>query len=431
MRFFLSLLMSLYAAGAWGQEFVCAFGLAPEGASDASSRNLAPEGASGASSHNVAHYRSGTVKMLILFGKLNGDADPGSLTRLWNRNEDTSPRWSAADLLNSEFAGSLAHYFKEMSYGALTLSPGTTGIPMKFYQSNNSTTSSYHIPQVEADCTVSKWSTGTTGTSGMQQIVREILENADDELNFSRLETSGDHAGFSAYDGDKDGKIDIIGVVTPRTACPYSGTVLPNFQYPDPVNPGKMITVDRVVTTDWRGSFPYIVGVLAHEYGHAMGLPELFDRDHISSNPTIKADTAGHSAGIGAWGTMGKSPSWDHEGAQSGPDGNPDRVVDGPNPLSVWSRMQVGWITDDTSAPLANQRLGVVNSDETVEINDINSANGKVFKIPMHGSTTEYFLVANRQNRHSESPSIGSFYDTYAPASGLLIWHVDELAESD
>ena len=109
MRFLLSLLMSLYAADAWGQEFVCAFG-------------LAPEGASGASSHNVAHYRSGTVKMLILFGKLNGDEDPGSLTRLWNRNEDTSPRWSAADLLNSEFAGSLAHYFKEMSYGALTLS---------------------------------------------------------------------------------------------------------------------------------------------------------------------------------------------------------------------------------------------------------------------------------------------------------------------
>ena len=208
MRFLLFLFLSLYAANAWGQEFVCAFG-------------LDPEGASGASSHNVAHYQRGTVKMLILFGKLNGAQDAGSLTQLWNRNEDASPLWSAADLLNSEFEGSLAHYFKEMSYGALTLSPGSKGIPMKFYQSNNSTigVGSYNIPQIRADCTVRNWTRGmnwrTTTNEGMRQFVREVLENADKELNFSRPETSGVNAGFSTYDGDKDGKIQ------GDSRCPY------------------------------------------------------------------------------------------------------------------------------------------------------------------------------------------------------------------
>ncbi len=410
MRFPLFLFMSLYAASAWGQEFVCAFGLEPEGASGASSH-----------SHNVAHYRRGTVKMLILFSDLkNGDKKPVGLTWFSNRNGNDPPLWSAADLLNSEFKGSLAHYFKEMSYGALTLSPGSKKIPMKFYQSLQTTTAAYNIPQVKANCTVSKWIRGTTGTSGMRQIVREVLQEADKDLNFSRLETSG----YSEYDGDMDGKIDVVGVVTPETECDYSGTVFYDVKYTSPT--GTTITVDRVITTDWKLSFPHIVGVFAHEYGHAMGLPELYDRDHLSS--TVSKD---HSAGIGAWGTMGKGASWDHEGFLR--DRTKGPVVDGPNPLCAWSRMQVGWITDDTAAPAANRRLVEVTGDmDNVQIHDINAtdpasvdpAKGKVYKVEV--STDEYFLIANRQNKYAQTPSIGSFYDIYAPASGLLIWHVDE-----
>ena len=411
MCFLLFLLMSLYAANAWSQEFVCVFGLVPEGAS--------LEGTSGASSHNVAHYQSGNVKMLILFSDLkNGDKKPVGLTWFSNRNGNDPPLWSAADLLDSEFKGSLAHYFKEMSYGALTLSPGSKKVPMKFYQSLQTTTAAYNIPQAEKDCTVSKWVRGTTGTSGMQQIVREVLQEADKDLNFSRLETSG----YSEYDGDMDGKIDVIGVVTPETACSYSGTVFYNVQYTNTT--GTKITVDRVITTDWKLSFPHIVGVFAHEYGHAMGLPELYDRDHISS--TVSKD---HSAGIGAWGTMGKGASWDHEGFLRDRTRGP--VVDGPNPMCAWSRMKVGWITK------ANRRLVEVTGDmDNVQIHDINAtdlaltdpAKGKVYKIEV--STDEYFLIANRQNKYAQTPSIGSFYDIYAPTSGLLIWHVDKLAQA-
>ena len=120
-----------------------------------------------------------------------------------------------------------------------------------------------------------------------------------------------------------------------------------------------------------------------------------------------------HSAGIGQWGVMGGgSIGWLHN--------RPNSVIfDGPNPMSAWSRIFAGWITPDT---VSEDMLGV-------QIHDINSSEGKVLKIPVLGSSTEYFLVANRQNTHSETKSttmVGGYYDDYAPASGLAIWHVDE-----
>ena len=83
----------------------------------------------------------------------------------------------------------------------------------------------------------------------------------------------------------------------------------------------------------------------------------------------------------------------------------------GPNPMSAWSRIEVGWITPVT-----------VTADMLdVRIHNVNSTNGRVFRLPV--SSSEYFLVANRQNGH---PTVGSYYDALAPTSGLAIWHVDE-----
>ena len=127
-----------------------------------------------------------------------------------------------------------------------------------------------------------------------------------------------------------------------------------------------------------------------------MGLPELFDRDHILGRPNQD-----HGGGIGRWGVMAGYIGWPHV----------DQRDSGPNPMSVWSRMEVGWITPET-----------VTADMLdVQIHDINSNNGRVFRLPV--SSSEYFLVANRQNGH---PTVGSYYDSLAPASGLAIWHVDE-----
>ena len=68
------------------------------------------------------------------------------------------------------------------------------------------------------------------------------------------------------------------------------------------------------------------VGAMPHEFGHALGLPDL---DH--NGP------ADDSAGIGRWGLMG----WGAQGWHG----------DGPNPFCAWSLQQLEWIGLD------NERL--------------------------------------------------------------------------
>ena len=68
MTFLLFLLIVFYAPSAWGQDFVCGFGLS----SESESRQVV-----GASGHNPADYRSGTIQPLIQRG---GEAEVSSYT---------------------------------------------------------------------------------------------------------------------------------------------------------------------------------------------------------------------------------------------------------------------------------------------------------------------------------------------------------------
>ena len=133
-----------------------------------------------------------------------------------------------------------------------------------------------------------------------------------------------------------------------------------------------------------------------------MGLPELYD--------DAAQNVMEQSAGIGLWGVMGWGPLGWPEGESW-----PPNFTYGPNPMSAWSRAEVGWSPPET-----------IEADTTgLKIYDVHSDAGKVYQIPVRDSDTEYFLLANRQNTYSES-TIGNYYDDSAPAHGLLIWHIDE-----
>lgn len=257
--------------------------------------------------------------------------------------------------------GSLAHYFKEMSYGALTLEDNDDGVEGMWFEGARTKATDY----------------GTTCSDGMQEFAEEVFADADDTIDF------GD------YDRDGDGVVDLVILYIPKefrdADCRFDGVVFTNSGYEYPTGDSVSIT-DNITYVIQRPSFPYLVGVAAHEYGHVINLPDLYD---IIFN----------SAGIGFWGVMGLgSGGWSW---------NPnEELFSGPNPLSVWSRYKVGWITSD------NGRLVTVESDTTnATLNDINSKSStvKAYKIPVRGSEEEYFLMANRQNTHTEN-SRGSYY---------------------
>ncbi|WP_420492923.1 immune inhibitor A domain-containing protein [Kitasatospora camelliae] len=69
------------------------------------------------------------------------------------------------------------------------------------------------------------------------------------------------------------------------------------------------------------------LGVFAHEYGHDLGLPDLYD-----------TSGQGIDNSVGFWSLM-SSGSWLGEGK--------DSIGDKPNDLDVWSKLQLGWLDYD------------------------------------------------------------------------------------
>jgi M6 family metalloprotease-like protein len=125
------------------------------------------------------------------------------------------------------------------------------------------------------------------------------------------------------------------------------------------------------------------IGTVAHETGHAFGLPDLYDTQLVTQ-------------GIGEWGLMGS--------------GNYARPYS-PSRMEAWSLAELGWITLDTLRASGPIELGPVTSTDTV----------LVLSSPVAG---EYFLIENRQAEESDTAMLNPTFDR-AKAPGLLVWHID------
>ena len=403
MLFWMFFLLGVYASAAGSQDFgfVCGFEPGREAGATGQIHDL-----------DLPFYQSGTVRPLILFGKLKSPDDPFSLTQLKDRNGNETE--SSANLLNAGHEGSLAHYFNEMSYGALTLESNNDGVEGMWFEAASTKATDY----------------GTNCLEAIRNFAEAVFDAADETIEFSDYDRDGEDRDDDGV-GDGDGVVDLVILYIPQEfkvfeRCGFSGRVFTNstssYRTKDSVSiDGNTISVsinDNIIYVFQRPSFPYLVGVTAHEYGHVMNLPDLLD---------IQSDDP--SAGIGLWDLMGWGPfgwSWNLDDDWSQNSAND--LYSGPTPLSVWSRYKVGWITED------NGRLVTVESDteNAATLHDINSQSStvKAYKIPIRGSDTdnsdtEYFLMANRQNTYTEH-SRGSYYDDLAEASGLAIWHIDD-----
>jgi M6 family metalloprotease-like protein len=134
---------------------------------------------------------------------------------------------------------------------------------------------------------------------------------------------------------------------------------------------------------------PAFVGVLAHEFGHDLGLPDLYD-------------TSYQEEFVGDWGLMG-SGSW------NGPIG----VGDSPAHMMGYSKAYLGYVNGSqlVEAPLELNTL----------VDPLETATTGVHLIKIPVTSLRYYLVEVRQK-------IG--YDTYLPDKGVLISYVDETLSS-
>ncbi|MEZ4588393.1 MAG: M6 family metalloprotease domain-containing protein [Gemmatimonadales bacterium] len=184
---------------------------------------------------------------------------------------------------------------------------------------------------------------------------------------------------------------------TPRTGFPGQFILVDNYTIQSQLGgssgcnaplPPTVPTAEQVMA----------IGIVAHETGHAFGLPDLYDTSTLSG-----------TEGVGEWDIMGS-------GAYS-------RAYS-PSSFGAWSRLELGWTMVDTLGASRVVTTGPRALSDTI------------FYV---GTTSpvEYYLIENRQPFGSDTamlnPANSATPDGTPPCRsncrkgpGLLLWHVDQ-----
>jgi immune inhibitor A len=234
---------------------------------------------------------------------------------------------------------------------------------------------------VAANC--SGWYTSTQtmahyGTPGGGQNDNPLLY----QLVTEAVRAADAYVDFAPYDVDRDGWVDYLQVVHAGQDEAISGNQNDiwsemYYDFDTPTVDGKRVGVYSMVS-----EFDPM-GVFAHEFSHQLGLPDLYDTDGAGSG--------GQTDGAGLWDIMAA-------GAYLG-------GGDVPSLPSAWSRAQAGWA--DVVAVTANRN--------SVQLRAASQA-ATIVRINLPDIPNEYFLVECRAT---------SGFDSYLPAGGLLIWHIN------
>lgn len=131
------------------------------------------------------------------------------------------------------------------------------------------------------------------------------------------------------------------------------------------------------------------IGIMAHEFGHDINWPDLYDTDQSGE-------------GIGEWSLMA-SGSWG-ENALPG---------DSPSYPDAWALYYQGW-KNPTPITTATNDI-TVGPHDTLLLNP--NPNGSDWRFGEHSGTGEYFLLENRTQ---------TGYDQSTPGCGIVIYRVDE-----
>jgi immune inhibitor A len=257
--------------------------------------------------------------------------------------------------------GSMATFYHELSYGKLAVQGKVTG-------------------WLRAAKPYSHYTAGESGTgTNFPQNTPGLLQEA--------LTLYCKSNSLAPFDLNADGYIDGLFLVHAGAGAEAE---------PNPNKRADMIwshkwTLPAPFTNNGVKAFAYFtapedgrLGVFAHEFGHFLGLPDLYD-------------TSYRSQGIGDWCLMAGG-SWNGNG-------------DVPARMSAWCLATLGWIKPINVKVAATLKLDTLVNDPAA-----------CFRLWTAGAkSNEYFLLENRQRKGR---------DAGLPGSGLALWHVDE-SQSD
>ncbi|MGB1206065.1 MAG: M6 family metalloprotease domain-containing protein [Chitinophagales bacterium] len=256
--------------------------------------------------------------------------------------------------------GSFRDYYQEISYNQLTINTDVMGW--------------YTAPNNKA----------TYGDDQPGAVATDLVRYAVDQAEAGGLD-------FSQYDGDGDGAVDVVMVIHSGRGAEESGDGDDIWSHRWGLSAGgNSVTYDDVLVNDYiiqaekYGATNITnIGVLCHEFGHALGLPDLYDTDYSTS-------------GVGGWCLMAGG-TWNNSGKT-------------PAQMSAWCKAEMGW-TNPT----------VLTGTQTITNMSYNDSSPTAYRLNTPVSN-EYFLLENRQKEG---------WDQYLPSEGLAIWHIDASQNSN
>jgi len=225
------------------------------------------------------------------------------------------------------------------------------------------------------------------GKSGLTDVYLEAVRDAVILLEKQY------NVDFGAFDGNKDGFVDTVTLFHSGYAAEWGSTDVSGKSMYDRIwshrwaiptwesRSGFKVSTYCTVPGLWGtgGSSIGRIGVIAHELGHTLGLPDLY------------GGNGGH--GIGSYGMMGNS--WGFEGSQHYP------------PMfSPWSKIRLGWLASRTISSSGRYSLRP------------SATYPETYRIDL--GPKEYLLIENRQPLE---------YDVNMTQGGLCIWQIDEEAD--
>ena len=301
-------------------------------------------------------------------------------------------------------ADTLAH--TPAAYDSLLFSVGTrpTGSFRDYYRETSrnqldiqgTVTRWYTAPHPYSYYTNSQSGFGNTFPMNAQGMAQDAMLLANQDIDWSQ------------FDGDGDGFADGVFVVHAGPGGEETGSIdqiwsmkwnLPGGLTLD----GTTLFTFTTEPEEWGLNSAYYsagdlisIGVFCHEFGHVLGLPDLYDT----------VDT--QSSGDGEWDVMAYG-LYTH--SPTTPPGTT------PAHMSAWCKARLGWV----------EPTWVTQDSSGVTIPPVETS-GQVFRLWTNGQeSNEYFLVENRQPVGFDSMLVRSSIEAgLGPAHGLVIYHIDE-----
>ncbi len=261
--------------------------------------------------------------------------------------------------------GSMTDFYLENSYGQLYVDGEVYGW--------------YRMPRSYSTYVGSDYGL-QAGEPNARTLVKDAIAIADPNVNYAQ------------FDNDGDGFVEAIFVLHAGPGAEETGSA--SHMWSHRWNAGGQVqTADGVkcfnyvaVPEEVLGGAPRI-GVFAHEFGHILGLPDLYDIGHDPSR-----------AGIGRWSLMA-SGSWNFGQRK-------------PANFDAWSKH----VLDSLHGTFGRTIDLTGNLTDVVLRSAVIDSIRYRYKLPS-ASGREYFLIENRQQEG---------FDQYLPGAGLLIYHCDD-----